>query len=234
MTTPLLIMDALPTLKYFNDFIGSEVLDDDEVLNKKYQELITSIDAFKQSALLHYGDEKIIAHASYLLCAFIDEEITALIGLKWKPYSLLVAIHKSAHGGENCWKNLEYYLAIPDYEVNQAQFDLMRFYELLITQGYQGRYALKQSSEFQDLKTKLCDRLHSSEAKDTYIQRLAELAYQNQYIPRMRQILIVSAILITGFILIFISTSKFINESWRQIAVDTDRIINQFNSDLKK
>lgn len=101
----------------------------------------------------------LIKEASYLLCTYIDEEVSDFArAVSQRPYldesSLLVQYHGDAWGGEDAFKNLDKWIG---FELPPIQ--LLGFYEFILSCGWQGRYSILDRGDI--LLFDLRKRLHS-------------------------------------------------------------------------
>lgn len=104
-----------------------------------HEEIVKEIITFERLAKKHDYRDKTIQAARYALCAFIDEQIQAILGPEnqeqWRPYLILKRFHNNEWGGQQFFILLE-------RSTNNAfgYIDLLEIFYLCLALGYQGKY----------------------------------------------------------------------------------------------
>lgn len=221
MKIPTLVDDASNFLIAVQNALNQNIVEEvnTDQLQNHFEKLNKEIHLFEQQALLHYGDSELVHHGSYLLCTFADEKLIEHIGFAWKPYSLLLKQHNDSHGGEVAWETLQTLLNTPSKLRNPGNADLLSLYELVIRQGFQGRYQLllNGDEELEKIRTRLHEFLHGSESFDYYIRELVDIAYakQNNILKKIIIAIAISALLILIFLLIYVDV--YLDHRWNQL-----------------
>lgn len=144
---------ATPLLGMILRIQDIESLDDNPNL---YQQIVTDINAIKQTLQDKQYEPGMIVTFQYILCTFIDE-----VAMKrswdsktnWRKESLLVHFHNETWGGEKIFILLDRLMGEP-HRYN----DLLNFLYLCFCLGLRGRYALDSANT--DEFNRIYHRLH--------------------------------------------------------------------------
>lgn len=222
MKVPQLIDDAAAFLMELQDVLSREI--DREIVTEELQTIsdklqITLLE-FERQASMHYGDSLMVADASYLLCTFADERLANYFGLHWKKFSLLVKQHNDAHGGELSWKTLEKLLTLSPFAIKPAQTDLLSLYELVIKQGFQGRYQLMIDGDVQlkQIRDRVYSYLHGSELAGNYVRELVDLAHERHESQNRNRGIIIALGMALILACTLISIHFYLNMRWAEIS----------------
>lgn len=221
MKIPALVDDASSFLVAVQNTLNQNIVEEinADQLQNNFEKLIKEIQLFEQQALLHYGDSELVNNGSYLLCTFADEKLIEHVGFAWKPYSLLLKQHNDSHGGEVAWEILQSQLNTPSKLRDPSTADLLSLHELVIRQGFQGRYQLLPNGdqELEKMRTRLHEFLHGSESLDYYIRELVDIAYakQNIHLKKIVLSIAISSLLILICLLVYVDV--YLDHQWNQL-----------------
>ncbi len=95
-----------------------------------------SLNAFELGARSAGNSDEVIASASYVLCALLDESAASTPwGAGWAKQGMLSERHAEASGGEKVFELLEKYSADP-----AANLTLLEFFYVCLALGFEGRF----------------------------------------------------------------------------------------------
>ncbi len=106
-------------------------------------------------------EPKKIRDASYLICTYLDERANDVAqtsnSVRWMgQQSLLIEFHQNSWGGEEAFKDLDYWL-----QRAEESNDILRVYAVILSLGWKGRYKVMVNGDLHldRLRRGLCDRL---------------------------------------------------------------------------
>ncbi len=144
---------GMPAILQLNKLADSRQLHQSQARTQ----MALEVRVFRERLMAEKTDWNLVNDASYLLCTFIDERANDVAreqgAVAWGgERSLLVEYHGDAWGGEDAFADLQKWMS-----QDPLPRDLLVFYELVLSLGWQGRYRVIDNGEvqLQDLRSRL-------------------------------------------------------------------------------